>query len=205
MITIWLITFIAPFRCFIIASGCMASILRYFTKPKHYVPPCPRLWHCVVPIDDKLFMWGGRSEDFSERSRRKLTSVVEIYDPYLEMWKHQATTGVPPPGLYDGGYTFLNETLLWYGGRDGKSYCGSLHQLNTVTLNWDELHYKNASQRPMAKSGCGLVSFQGNKVGLFGGYGVPTGPTQLGSTFTRLSDGTGCTNEFHLFHLQEGM
>ena len=60
----------------------------------------------------------------------------------------------------------------------------------------------------MAKTGYGLASFQGGKVGLFGGYGIPTGPTQPGPTFTRntaASDGAGCTNEFHLFDLQEGM
>ena len=85
---------------------------------------------------------------------------------------------------------------------------GTLHQLNTVTLNWEELHHNGPSQGPMAKSGCGLVLFQGNKLGLFGGHGILTGPTQPGSAFirdNRYSDGSGWTNEFHLFHLQEGM
>ena len=48
-------------------------------------------------------MWCGRTEDFSESSKKKLASVVEIYDPYLEAWQQEATTGVPPPGLYAGG------------------------------------------------------------------------------------------------------
>ena len=182
----------------------MASIFRFFAKPKYY-EPCPRFDHRAVPIADIPYLWGGRTEDFSESSRRKLGSVVEIYDPYLEMWEQRATTGVPPPGLYHGGCTPLNETLLWYGGYDGKSQFGTLHQLNTVTLNWDELHHNSPSQGPMAKQGCGLVSFQGNKLGLFGGYGLHTGPTQHGATFTKLSGGIGWTNEFHLFHLQEGM
>ena len=155
-------------------------------------------------------MWGGRTEDFSESNRRKLASVVEIYDPYLaiEAWQQEATTGVPPPGLYDGGCTSGHELLLWCGGHDGKSRFGALHQLNTMLLKWEELHPKNASQGPMAKSGCGLALFQLGKVGLFGGYGIPTGPTQPGSTFIRntgSSDGGGWTNEFHLFDLQEGI
>ena len=182
----------------------MASIV---CNPKYY-EPCPRFYRSAAPIGDILYLWGGLTEDFSESSRKTLASVVEIYDPYLEMWEQRATTGVPPPGLIAGGCTSLNETLLLYGGVDGKSHFGTLHQLNSVTLNWDELHHNSPSQGPMAKQGCGLVSFRGNKLGLFGGYGLPTGPTQPGATFTRntsYSDGSGWTNEFHLFHLQEGM
>ena len=152
-------------------------------------------------------MWGGRTEDFSDSSRRELGSVVEIYDPYLEAWQQEATTGVPPHGLYGGRCTSVHESLLWYGGWDGKSYFGTLHQLNSTTLNWEELHPKCMSHGPMAKIVCGLVLFEGGKVGLFGGYGTPTGPSQPGSTFTRnstYSDGSGWTNEFHLFDLQEG-
>ena len=187
----------------------MASIFRYFAKPKYY-EPCPRFYHSAAPIGDMPYLWGGVTEDFSESSKRKLASMVEIYDPYLEMWEQRATTGVLPRGLYAGGCTSLNETILWYGGYDDKSWFGTLHQLNTVTLNWDELHHDSPLQGPMAKSSCGLVSFQGNKLGLFGGYGLPTGPTQPGATFTRdtsYSDASGWTNEFHLFHLhgQEGM
>ena len=186
----------------------MAFILRYFTK-RNYYEPCPRYLQGSTSIGDRLYMWGGRTKDFSESSRRKLAPVhvVEIYDPYLEAWQQDTTTGAPPPGLYNGGCTSVHESLLWYGGRDDKSCFGTLHQLNTVSLNWEELH-QNTPQGPMAKLGCGLVSFQGNKAALYGGYGIPTGPTQPGSTFTKdtgYSDGSGWTNEFHLFDLQEGM
>ena len=152
-------------------------------------------------------MRGGLTEDFSESSRRKLASVVEIYDPYLEAWQQEATTGVPPPGLFGGGCASVHESLLWYGGTDGTFRFGTLHQLNTVSLNWEELH-QSTLQGPMAKSGCGLVSFEGNTSALYGGFGIPTGPNQPGSTFTKyagFSDGSGWTNEFHLFDLQEGM
>ena len=167
------------------------------------------MWHSAALIGDRLYMWGGLTEGSSESSRKKLASVVEIYDPYLEAWQQEATTGVPPPGLYIGGCTSVHESLLWYGGFDGKSDFGrsTLHQLNTVTLNWEELH-QSTPQGPMAKAGCALVSFQGNKAALYGGYGIPTGPTQPGSTFTKYagkSDGSGWTNEFHLFDLQAGM
>ena len=83
--------------------------------------------------------------------------------------------------------------MLWYGGSDSNSFFfATLHQLNTVSLNWEELHH-STSRGPMPKSGGGLALFQGGNVGLIGGYGIPTGPTQPGSTFTKttiLSDGT---------------
>ena len=123
--------------------------------------PAPRAWHHVVPIGARLYMWGGRTEDFGESSRRKLESVVELYDPHRYLWQQEATTGAPPTGLYAGGCTSDHESLLWYGGYDGKSWSRSLHQLNTTTLKWEELHQKSTSQSPMAKSGCawtGLVS-----------------------------------------------
>ena len=77
----------------------------------------------------------------------------------------------------------VQQSLLWYGGYDGESRFGSLHQLNTTTLNWEEL-YQCTPQGPMAKSGCGLALFHGNKAALFGGYGIPIGPTQPGSALT---------------------
>ena len=171
-----------------------------------YYQPAPRHWHRAAPIGDRVYLWGGLTEDFSASSRRKLASVVEIYDPYLEAWQQKATTGTPPPGMYNGGCTSSHDSLLWYGGSDGTYNSGIFHQLNTTTLKWEEVHQSTA-QGPMAKLGCGLALFQ-EKVGLFGGYGIPTGPNQPGSTFTkntRYSDGTGWTNEFHLFDLQEGM
>ena len=58
----------------------------------------------------------------------------------------------------------------------------------------------------MPKIRAGLVAF-GDKLGLFGGYGLPSGPTQPGSSFIknkRFSDVDGWTNEFHVYNLKEG-
>ena len=189
---------LSPVALYIIAMA--ANLVKYYQ-------PAPRAWHHAAPIGDRLYLWGGRTEDFSASSRRKLASVVEIYDPYLEAWQQKATTRTPPPGMYNGGCTSSHDSLLWYGGNDGKSRFGTFHQLNATTLKWEEL-CRSTPQGPMPKVGCGLALFQGGKVGLFGGYGIPAGPTQPGSTFTkdtRYSHSGGWTNEFHLFHLQEGM
>ena len=56
----------------------------------------------------------------------------------------------------------------------------------------------------MRKTGSGMVAF-GDCLGVFGGFGEPQGPTQPGA-FIKLSGSAsfGWTNEFHVYHLNEG-
>ena len=59
----------------------------------------------------------------------------------------------------------------------------------------------------MAKDGAGMVAFSDN-LAVFGGYGIPHGPTQPGSSFigdTGYTDGGGWTNELHVYNLKDGM
>ena len=60
-----------------------------------------------------------------------------------------------------------------YGGRT-KDFL----QLDTRTWTWKQL----SSTGPMRKVGCGMVAHGSNLV-LFGGYGIPSGPTQPGAEF----------------------
>ena len=55
----------------------------------------------------------------------------------------------------------------------------------------------------MPKAGCGMISFR-NSLGVFGGFGIPRGPTEPHSLM-RYTDGSGWTNEFHIYNLSEGM
>ena len=57
----------------------------------------------------------------------------------------------------------------------------------------------------MPKAGCGMIAFA-NGLGVFGGYGVPRGPTEPRSFIknTRLTVGSGWTNEFHIYNLSQG-
>ena len=92
--------------------------------------------------------------------------------------------------------------MYLYGGTDGSCYHSSLHQLDTRSWTWKRL----LSAGPMRKRGCGLVAHD-SKLVLFGGFGIPSGPTQPGAEFTRsntFTDGSGRTNEVHTFDLKEG-
>ena len=183
----------------------MASIFfSSFGQTKLY-EPSPRFLHGAAPVQGRCYLWGGRVSGFTESARRKLASTVEIFDPYLETWEEHTTTGVPPPGLYDGACTSLLDSLHWFGGDDGGSFHNSLHRLDPVTLEWSELQPLNQADGPLRKHGCGMVSFLQNQLAVFGGYGIPTGPTQPGAMFTNLTDRSGWSNELHVFTITEGM
>ena len=124
-----------------------------------------------------------------------------LCDRYLEQWEEVRAEGPPPPGLYRGACASAGHHLYAYGGTDGNQLKGSLHQLDTRTSTWTQL---DTSAGPMRKSNCGMVS-HGEDLILFGGYGVPSAPTQPGAEF--IKDGnyaSGWTNELHRFNLKEG-
>ena len=173
--------------------------------------PSPRFNHCAAQVGEKSYLWGGRTQKFSLSSRQTLASVTEIFDVFSETWKTRTATGAPPPGLLGGACTVVSETLYHFGGHDGHSLYNTLHCLDTLSLDWRELHghAQNLAAQPMPKTGCGLVTYTDTaSLALFAGYGVPSGPTQPGATFvqhTNFTDGNGWTNEFHLFNLTNGM
>ena len=170
--------------------------------------PSPRWGHYAAPVGGKCLLWGGRVPDFSASGRKKLASTFEIFDPYLEVWEQQATSGLSPPALELGVCASLLDQLYLFGGLDGVSSCDSLHALDPASLEWKELGVLNQADGPMRKMECGMVSYNGDRLALFGGYGIPTGPAQPGATFTKntsYNDGRGWTNELHIFNSNEGM
>ena len=58
----------------------------------------------------------------------------------------------------------------------------------------------------MPKFSCEMVSF-GECLGVFGGFGRPHEPIEreLFIRSTRYTDGSGWTNEFHIYHLKLGV
>ena len=182
----------------------MAAILSALKGNTKY-EPSPRLGHYAVPIRGRLYAWGGLTPDFSESGRQKLKSVVETFDPYTEVWQQGDTSGAPPPGVYYGACAVVGDSMYVSCGYDGRKFQSAVHEFDTTTLQWRD---RTASEGPMSKFGCQMISYEGDKLALFAGLGIPTGPTQSGSKFikdTRFTYGSGWSNEFHLFHTREGM
>ena len=165
-----------------------------------------RYWHTSAQVASKVVVYSGVAVDDSVENRKRLASIVEVFHPHSEHWEAKQCTGqTQAPGLYGAASAVDNDQLYSYGGRDGDdNLLHSLHQLSAKTYEWRELNAKG----PASKSGGAMVAC-GDGLALFGGYGIPRGPTQrAGSSFiknTVYSDGRGWTNEFHIYHLNEGM
>ena len=182
------------------------------TSPFMY-QPAPRFLQAAAQIGHKTVLWGGHTQDFTTSAQQKLAFTIEEFDSFYENWESKHTAGVPPPGLYAGACTTVSESLYYFGGYDGYSYHNSLHCLNSVTLEWTEIHSHTPDSQPMLKSDCGMVTYHDKAVGVtclavFAGFGKPITPSQPGAAFIRspaFSDERGYTNEFHLFNLTNGM
>ena len=161
--------------------------------------PPPRWGHCSVVVGDQLFVWGGRTEDFL-KEKDVLASLIHCFHPVLESWEQHECSGLTPSALNRGASASIEENFYLYGGYDGLDYQGCLYQLDTKSRKWKLL----SSDGPMRKRGCGMIAY-GKKLVLFGGHGIPSGPTQPGAQFIGGRDGSGCTNELHIFDLEEGV
>ena len=184
----------------------MASFLSLFTGSSPKYEPLPRFDQISCRVGSKVVVQGGRTKDFSEKSKQHLSSVVEIFDPYSELWEQRQVTGdAPLPGKYYSASASLHDDLFSFGGLDGRHYFNTVHRLDTEKLCWSQVSPQNADGSPMPKYGCGMIAF-GNSFGVFGGHAIPRGPTEPQSFIksTRFTDGRGWTNEFHIFNLSEG-
>ena len=177
-------------------------------KHKNY-EPMPRLFHISAQVAQKISVYSGWTADHSVENGKSLQSIVELYDPHTERWEAKRCTGeAPVQGLFAAAGASSSDALYTYGGRhgDGK-FVNSLHRLSANTFRWSELSRRNKGVFPIAKRGAGMAVC-GDMLAVLGGYGIPHGPTQrAGSSFiknTSASDGRGWTNEFHIYHLNEG-
>ena len=168
--------------------------------------PSPRAGHYDCSIGDNIYVGFGFTGDSSTAAMRELSRQVEVYDCYSKTWVQRKTTGTPPPGLVWGACTSIKNKLYTYSGGDGDSlYTGTLIQLDTSTMEWKLL---TSDIGPMKKRGAGMIALNGEQLAVLGGYGIPTSPTQPGSSFVRncsRSDGRGWTDEFHIFNISNGM
>ena len=171
--------------------------------------PAARYYHASCSIESGVLVRGGRTRDLesgSKDARTKLANIIELFDPYLEVWRQLNTTGTPHPGLYFAACASVADDVYMYGGHSGKKIEGVLSYFDMKKLTWSQLCPEATAGAPMRKCGCGLIIVQENVI-VIGGYGYPTGPTQLGASFIKnpnVSDSSGWTNEVHSFNVGQG-
>ena len=171
--------------------------------------PMPRYQHTSAQVANKVLVYSGVTEDYSVQSRKRLASIVDVFHPHSEQWKVKQCTGeIPEPGLHLAASVVVNDRLYSYGGRDGNDkFVKSLHQLSGEPFRWSELTPQNGEcESPMPKDGAAMATC-GNNLALLGGFGIPRSSIQSGSSFMKSAnaDGSGWTNEFHIYNLNEGI
>ena len=169
--------------------------------------PCSRFWHSAASVEGLVYIRGGNTSDFNS-SKQELASTLEQFDPVHDAWRKLTTKGTPHPGLSAVACASSGGCLYTYGGFDGEELHDTLSQLDLRTLEWSQLSTEKTLDGPMRKDACGMVHFHGNKLAVIAGYAIPTGPIQSGSTFVPnelFADGTGWTNEFHVFDIDGGI
>ena len=177
-----------------------SNILPWLTGSSTKYEPLPRFSHIAGSVGSKIIVQGGRTK---EKNRQHLSSVVEIFDPYSESWVQRKVKGdAPSPGMYLAASASLRDDLFSFGGYG----FNTVHKLDSKTWCWTQLSPQNADGAPMPKCNCGMVAFR-NLLVVIGGYGIPRGPTEPTSFIknTRVSDGSGWTNELHIYNLSEGI
>ena len=90
-----------------------------------------------------------------------------------------------------------------YGGWCGhdKCYHNSLHELNTISLEWTVLAPSEAEGAPMKKCGCGIVVYSRSgeeQLCVFGGIGLLNSASHPTAQYKDDGDGIGRTNELHI-------
>ena len=177
------------------------------TGPNSKYEPIPRVCHVSQSVGSRVVVQGGRIKNFSDKNKQQLSSVVEVFDPYSELWEQREVQGdTPSHGTYLAASASLHGDLFVFGGMDGRNFFNKLHRLNTKTWCWYQLSPQNAEGAPMPKFSCHMILF-GECLGVFGGFGLPREPMEPQSLIrsTRYTDGSGWTNEFHIYNLKLGV
>ena len=179
--------------------------------------PSPRFLHVAASVSDVstsqlVVVWGGETSEFYSRDgRTQLASRCQLFHIQSEVWSERhAVLGPPHPGLSAAACTSFGDYLFMYGGSFDSSVTSSigvLSCLNIKTLTWSQLCPEGTAGGPMRKIACGMVHVSSDKLAVIGGYGIPTGPIQPGSSFirnTQFTDVRGWTDEIHVFDLSQG-
>ena len=143
-----------------------------------------RTYHSTILVRNKLYCWGGKQKDLplvhDSEDKRKITSSVGIFQLETLKWERKSTTSDPPAGVMIYACTNIMNSIFYFGGSCKLHECfhNNLYELNTLTLNWNEIITTTTDNIPMRKYGCGMISFNMNgEDHLFLSGGV--GPTPL--------------------------
>ncbi|XP_019852709.1 PREDICTED: uncharacterized protein LOC109582437 [Amphimedon queenslandica] len=168
-----------------------------------------RSQHVAVTVKDCLYIWGGNQPRLPPAHKSalklRLTSFVCTLRLSSGRWSSQHTTGSPPLGVRGYACVTNGTSILYFGGRCGHHQCyhNSVNSLDTLTMNWSELH--PTADNYVTKRGYGgmvMMETNGAKHLLaIGGLGSESVAGHRHFQYTKTPSGNVRTNEQNLFNI----
>jgi len=140
-------------------------------------PPIYRDFHTATAIDNKMFIFGGRSDNSNE-----FTPQTEFYSDkliYLDLdtlhWEHPHIPRPKPIGRRSHSALNLNGGLLIFGGYNSRAetHMNDLWLLDIEEWRWQRLNPKGTGPEPRRRQSLCQV---GDQIFLFGGTSPHEGP-----------------------------
>lgn len=177
--------------------------------------------HCVVAVQDSLYLWGGKiaGEDSCTQDQLKNLFYSVLHFPLSTgEWTTRGTTGNPPHGLLGYSCSVVADKLYFFGGclplNHVHEFYNSITRLDAPNLKWKELKPNNPDIPVMRRAQGRMVSFDSNgdhHLLMIGGVGfAPTVPIPnlgyLCGDDGRIDAKTLFhTNEHSLYNISSGM
>jgi hypothetical protein len=127
--------------------------------------PAQRYGHTLVQVGDKMYLWAGGMKQMppyhASAEKEALISKIDILSLKSGRWERQHTRGSAHSGVCHYAATPVNSEIYYFGGQcgHGRCYHNSLSKFITTELKWREFP-ADLFGAPMAKYGCGMVSFE---------------------------------------------
>ncbi|KAL5751468.1 hypothetical protein ACOSP7_026071 [Xanthoceras sorbifolium] len=129
--------------------------------------PEAREGHSAALVGKRLFIFGGCGKS-SNTNDEVYYNDLYILNTETFVWKHAATSGIPPSARDSHTCSSWKNKIIVIGGEDGHDYyLSDVHILDADTLTWKELNTSGQMLSPRA--GHATVAF-GKNLFVFGGF-----------------------------------
>jgi len=136
------------------------------------IPPSWRDFHSAVAYDNKMFVFGGRSDrEGPNHSQQEIyCNVITYFDTANNTWVEPVTTGQLPCGRRSHSAFVYNNSIFIFGGYNGTTnkHFNDLYKYDPQTRVWSlvKVRGRYRSPCPRRRQCCCIV---GDKLFLFGG------------------------------------
>jgi N-acetylneuraminic acid mutarotase len=134
------------------------------------IPPSWRDFHSAVAFDNKMFVFGGRSDRSGPyHSQQEIYyNSINYLDTTTNTWIQPVTSGVLPNGRRSHSAFVYNNCIFIFGGYNGSinKHFNDMYKYDPQTRVWSLVEAKGKSPCPRRRQSCCIV---GDRLFLFGG------------------------------------